>query len=209
MDDIGKIGHCISFSFSKIQINLSTFELKMTATYHRYLLNFKSPSGTSRGVLTTKETWFIVITSHGKTGIGECGLFRGLSVDDRLDYEDKLKWVCNNIDLDLEILLSELVDFPSIQFGLEMAFKSLESQSPFELFPTAFTSGAYLNERQLSWFSSEIFLPAVLRYSVSITPLRLSSGSNVLKNESFNRSWRAQFLILGKNGIEPSTFDLY
>ena len=45
----------------------------MTATYHKYILNFKQPSGTSRGVLKSKETWFIIIDHNGKRGIGECG----------------------------------------------------------------------------------------------------------------------------------------
>ena len=66
----------------------------ITAKYHKYILNFKNPSGTSRGILRTKETWFIIISEENKTGIGETGLFRGLSIDDRPDYEEKLKWVC-------------------------------------------------------------------------------------------------------------------
>jgi hypothetical protein len=44
----------------------------MTATFHKYILNFKQPSGTSRGVLKSKETWFIVLDLEGKRGIGEC-----------------------------------------------------------------------------------------------------------------------------------------
>ena len=113
----------------------------MTATFHKYILNFKMPSGTSRGILKTKETWFVIIESKGKKGIGECGIFRGLSIDDRPDYEDWLKWTCNNIKLGLSVLLDELIEFPSIQFGLEMAFKSLKSDNPFELFPSKFTKG--------------------------------------------------------------------
>jgi hypothetical protein len=70
----------------------------MKASYHQYILDFKRPSGTSRGVMTTKETWFIQLENEGKIGIGECGILRGLSIDDRPDYEDKLKWVCENID---------------------------------------------------------------------------------------------------------------
>jgi len=33
----------------------------MKATYHKHILQFKRPSGTSRGILKTKETWFITI----------------------------------------------------------------------------------------------------------------------------------------------------
>ena len=113
----------------------------MTATYHKYILNFKQASGTSRGILKTKETWFLILKTQNKWGVGECGIFRGLSIDDRPDYEKKLQWVCDNIHSDVNVLLEELIEFPSIQFGLEMALKSLRSESTFELFPSDFTRG--------------------------------------------------------------------
>ncbi len=113
----------------------------MKARYQKYLLNFKRPSGTSRGVLTEKETWFIIIEHQGKTGIGECGILRTLSYDDRPDYQAKLEWVCQNIDAGPEQIWEELRDFPSIQFGVEMAFKSLEAAHPFILTPSDFTAG--------------------------------------------------------------------
>ncbi len=113
----------------------------MTANYHKYVLEFKKPSGTSRGVLTTKETWFIVLENDGKIGIGECGILRGLSIDDRDDYEEKLKWTCENIHLGAVRLWNQLLEFPSIQFGIETAFKSLEGKTPFELFPSEFEKG--------------------------------------------------------------------
>lgn len=113
----------------------------MKATYHKYILDFKKPSGTSRGVLTKKETWFIIITDNEKKGIGECGLLRGLSADDREDYEEKLRWTCANIHLGEAALWDALLEFPSIQFGIEMAFLSLKSETPFELFPSNFTLG--------------------------------------------------------------------
>lgn len=111
------------------------------ATYKKYILNFKNPSGTSRGILRTKETWFIILEENNKIGIGETGLFRGLSIDDVPNYQEKLIWVCNNINLGLEHLLSEIIDFPSIQFGLEQAFLSLKSKTKFDLFPSEFTKG--------------------------------------------------------------------
>lgn len=129
------------------------------ASYKKYILNFKQASGTSRGVLKTKETWFIFLNSDEKQGVGECGIFRGLSVDDRIDYEGKLQWVCENIHLGLERLLVELIEFPSIQFGLEMAFKSLESKNTFELFPSKFTqSEDSIAINGLIWMGSEAFM---------------------------------------------------
>lgn len=136
----------------------------MKATYKKYILDFKRPSGTSRGVLTQKETWFIILEQNGKTGIGECGILRGLSIDDRSDYEEKLKWTCDNIHLGLDNLYSELVELPSIQFGLEMAFKSLESKNPFELFPSAFTEGkASIPINGLIWMGTPEFMNAQIK----------------------------------------------
>ncbi|MFO8148053.1 MAG: o-succinylbenzoate synthase [Bacteroidota bacterium] len=133
----------------------------MKANYQQYFLNFKRPSGTSRGVLTTKETWFIILEHEGKTGFGECGLLRSLSIDDRPDYEEKLKWVCENIALGPEMLWSELLEFPSIQFGVEMAFKSLEAKDKFILFPSEFTRGnAAIPINGLVWMGDKAFMKA-------------------------------------------------
>ena len=139
----------------------------MKATYHKYTLNFKRPSGTSRGVMTTKETWFIILTSNGKEGIGECGILRGLSIDDKPDYEDKLKWTCHNIHLGLERLLLDLIEYPSIQFGLEMAFKSLESEIKFNLFPSKFTKGQdAIPINGLVWMGDEAFMKTQIKEKI-------------------------------------------
>lgn len=131
----------------------------MQANYRKYILNFKRPSGTSRGVLTTKETWFLIITEGNRKGIGECGILRSLSIDDRPDYEEKLKWVCDNIQLGRDMLWESLHDFPSIQFGVEMAFKSLEAKDPFILFPSGFTEGnAGIPINGLVWMGEKAYM---------------------------------------------------
>jgi o-succinylbenzoate synthase len=131
----------------------------LKATYHKYILHFKRPSGTSRGVMTDKETWFIVLEQDGKKGIGECGILRGLSCDDRPDYEEKLAWTCANIHLGKDQLWESLLEFPSIQFGVETAFQSLESETPFLLFPSAFTHGQKsILINGLIWMGEELFM---------------------------------------------------
>ena len=131
----------------------------MKATYHKYILQFKRPSGTSRGVMTEKETWFIILEKDGKKGIGECGILRGLSIDDRPDYEAKLQWTCDNIHLGENKLWEALIEFPSIQFGVEMAFQSLKSESPFLLFPSDFTYGEKsIQINGLVWMGEESFM---------------------------------------------------
>lgn len=112
----------------------------MKAEYFRYLLKFKRPSGTSRGVLYEKETFILEISNKGKKGVGECAIFRGLSFDDRPDYEEKLKWLCENIDQDFEFLKQELKEFPSIWFGYEQALLNLKHGGKL-YFPSDFTEG--------------------------------------------------------------------
>lgn len=110
-------------------------------------------------MLTQKETWFLLLEEDGKKGIGECGLLRSLSIDDRSDYEDELKWVCKNIHLGKDRLWEELKEFPSIQFGVEMAFRSLASESPFLLYPSGFTSGAKaIPINGLVWMGDKAFM---------------------------------------------------
>ncbi len=131
----------------------------MKATYKKYILNFKRPSGTSRGIMTEKETWFLILEDNGKTGIGECGILRTLSIDDRPDYEEKLQWVCQNIHFGKDKLWDELIEFPSIQFGVEMAFLSLASKTPFDLFPSEFTKGKKnMLINGLVWMGEEQFM---------------------------------------------------
>lgn len=147
----------------------------MKASFFPYRLEFKQASGTSRGILKSKETWFIKIEDEHATGFGECGMFRGLSCDDRPDFESKLKWVCHHIDLGLEQLLIELIDFPSIQFGLEMAFLDLLSDSSNVLFPSKFTSGkGSIPINGLIWMGDEQFMKSQIRS-------KIDAGFNCLK----------------------------
>lgn len=112
----------------------------MKAEYFRYLLEFKRPSGTSRGVLHEKETFILEISENEKKGVGECAIFRGLSFDDSPDYEEKLQWLCENIQQDYEFLKTYLKDFPSIWFGYEQALLNLKHGGNI-YFPSEFTEG--------------------------------------------------------------------
>lgn len=152
----------------------------MKATYHKYILNFKRPSGTSRGVMTEKETWFIILENEDKKGIGECGILRGLSIDDRPDYEDKLQWTCDNIHLGKQQLWEALFEFPSIQFGVEMAFQSLSSETPFLLFPSAFTNGSKsMVINGLVWMGEEGFMKQQIEEKLAdgFTCIKLKIGA--------------------------------
>jgi len=114
------------------------------ARYKKLILNFRRPSGTSRGVLLTKESYFIILTDSnrpGVEGIGECSILKGLSPDDRPDFEEKLQQVCLHINEFSDNRQGPLVDFPAILAGLETALLDLENGGLRLLFPSTFTRG--------------------------------------------------------------------
>ncbi len=133
----------------------------MNISWNQYSLIFKQPSGTSRGVMVAKDSYFLVLNDKGKQAIGECGILKGLSWDDRPDYEQKLEQVCQEIGdgKDWKSLYDELSEWPSIQGGLEMAFLDLHAREPFILYPSAFTDGT---DRQkingLIWMGDREFM---------------------------------------------------
>ncbi len=170
----------------------------MKASYKKYILNFKIPGGTSRGVLRTKETYFLLLEKDGKKGVGECGLFKGLSIDDRPDYEEKLQWVCDNVSLGKEEILKEVYDFPSIQFGVEQAFLSLQSVNQFELFPSAFTQGKdAIPINGLIWMGTETFMKQQIneKLKAGFTTIKLKIGAIDFKTElALLKSIRKEYL---------------
>lgn len=140
----------------------------MYATYKKYTLDFKRPAGTSRGVMHTKDTWFLELTQDGKKGIGECGLLKGLSIDDVPNYEAKLQWVCDNVNLGKAALLNELEEFPSLQMGIETAFMSCAANDPFVLFPSAFTKGEEgIVTNGLIWMGDKAFMQQQIKEKIA------------------------------------------
>jgi len=147
----------------------------MIAHWKKYTLNFQNPAGTSRGVLNTKDSYFIFLEKDGLAGIGECGILKGLSVDDRPDYEDRLTELCHNLSKGFTDKGEDyLVEWPSIRAGLEMARLDLESKNHL-LFPSDFTDGY---ERQsingLIWMGDLNFMKSQIR-------AKIESGFLVLK----------------------------
>lgn len=130
----------------------------MEASFSKYILEFKRPGGTSRGVLREKETYFIRLWEGDNWGVGECGLFRGLSADDLPDYEQKLQWACDNVALGEDRLREALQLYPSIIFGLEQAFRSLEAANPMELFQSPFLKGKPIPINGLIWMGDIVFM---------------------------------------------------
>ena len=106
-------------------------------------LHFKQPAGTSRGSYTTRDVWYLHLTSDkypDRVGIGECAPLPKLSCDDMQGYESVLAHICNEVTEQGDFSVESLHDYPSILFGLETAFRHLE-RGCFELWDTPFSRG--------------------------------------------------------------------
>jgi len=125
-------------------------------------LDFKRPSGTSRGILTKKEAWFVHVWDDKNPkvkGIGECSIIKGLSPDDRENYEDKIREVCDNINQIESDLYDELIEWPSIYFGFEMALRDLENGGKRLLFNSDFTEHeAKIPINGLVWMGDKAYM---------------------------------------------------
>ena len=147
----------------------------MIATYKKYKFLFKIPGGTSRGILHEKYSWFLILKNNSKVGVGECSVINGLSVDDPSKIESKLDWICLNINTVPSLLFKELIDFPAIAFGLEMALKAVDSVKENVLFPSTFTNGKNsIPINGLVWMGDIDFMK-------SQVDLKLSEGYRCLK----------------------------
>lgn len=154
--------------------------MTLKASYCSYDLIFKRPSGTSRGVLKTKETWLIKLEEGTNWGIGECGILRGLSSDDVPDYEEQISWACEHIHLGLDLLVEQMKNYPSIVFGLEQAFRSLASEDPFLLFESDFSRGETpIKINGLIWMGSPDFMKKQIDEKVKsgISCIKLKVGA--------------------------------
>jgi o-succinylbenzoate synthase len=113
----------------------------LKAFFRKYQLKFRFDAGTSRGVLRTRESWFLFLEQENSiTGIGECAPLKGLSIDDGPGLEDKLNETCmllNKGDIPTDLHL-----FPSLRFGLEMAQMDLKNGGKRVLYPSRFTEGS-------------------------------------------------------------------
>ncbi len=158
----------------------------MKAEFKKYKLNFKRPAGTSRGVLLQKETFFIKIYKENKIGIGEAALFKGLSSDDVPDYEKKLQWVVDNINLPKKEIFEYIKDYSSIIFGLEQAYLSLNYDSKFLLYPTDFTEGKQnIPINGLVWMGEKKFMFEQIKQKISdgFKVIKLKIGAIDFKDE--------------------------
>jgi o-succinylbenzoate synthase len=169
----------------------------MKAGWTKRTLNFKQPAGTSRGVMKTRDLWYITISENGKTGIGECAPLPGLSLDNIDQIESILGEVCKDPNSHIKDL-SILKGFPSIRFGLEMAELDLRnggSQNYFGSFESIKING-------LIWMGDPDFMMSQLKQKLeeSWKCIKIKIGALDFEKElEILQSIRSQY---GKDNLE-------
>ncbi len=113
----------------------------MRFAFAPYLLHFKEPGGTSRGVMTEKPTFLVKIYDENDPshfGIGEAAVFPGLSPEADGNYVWKLTEVLANVAIGKA---TDLTRYSSIQFGLEQALLDYSNGCEGVYYPGPFTLG--------------------------------------------------------------------
>ncbi|MEJ6590010.1 MAG: o-succinylbenzoate synthase [Crocinitomicaceae bacterium] len=123
----------------------------MKLAFEKIVLRFSFPAGTSRGVLKEKSSWILKVENNPFL-MGECSVIPGLNMDysSDADYENKIRWTCSTFNLlypklDLDQLIhffcQELIDFPSILFGVESVLYRINQSRGKDVFDSAFARG--------------------------------------------------------------------
>ena len=145
------------------------------ADFNSYKLNFKNPSGTSRGILKSKTSWFIKIWNQNNPsiyGIGECSPILGLSIDPIEKIENKLAEICKNINNLNPINLEE---FPCVKFGLETAFNDLSNGGERVIYNNSFSRAqSKIKINGLIWMADKESMLKSIR-------IKIKAGFNCLK----------------------------
>jgi o-succinylbenzoate synthase len=166
--------------------------MPIKATYSKHTLQFLLPAGTSRGVYTTKDSWFIILSDGEHDGIGECSLLKDLSIDDYPGFEQKLAFICNQINSGDYNLEQSLYEFPAIQFGLETAFLDLQNGGNQILFQSEFTQGrAGIVTNGLIWMGDKNYMREQITQ-------KLEKGFSCIKLKIGALDWPSELKIIAE-----------
>ena len=173
------------------------------------LLNFKKPSGTSRGILYDKPSWILSVRlSNGLIALGECSVIPGLSPDfiDEHSYEKKLDELKKDVEsnwteqefqlmsvftsLKWTAFIQKLAMYPSMIFGIETLARDIFNGGKGLIFESAFTR----KERSipingLIWMGDESFMLEQMEE-------KLADGFSTIKMKVGAIEWKKEYALL-------------
>lgn len=108
-----------------------------------HTLQFRKPVGTSRGIYTLREVWYLHLRSSQyptRVGIGECAPLPGLSKELTPQFPQKLIELCQSIEGKETLDINSFRAYPSFIFAIETALQHLK-QGSFALWDSPFARG--------------------------------------------------------------------
>ncbi|MCQ2375063.1 MAG: o-succinylbenzoate synthase [Salinivirgaceae bacterium] len=116
----------------------------LQASVTKHILKFNEPSGTSRGILTEKPSWFLRIWDSENpeiVGIGEISTIPKLSPETDKVVEHQLEQKLRNLNAVNVSDDEQWRNLPALRFGFETALLDLQNGGKHILYQSDFTSG--------------------------------------------------------------------
>ena len=172
----------------------------MKAVIQPLLLHFKRPAGTSRGIMKDKTSWLIKLEDRSLEGKGEISIIEDLSKEftEKGAFEKRIREFCDDImrysssgksySEILHIISNDedLIQFPSILFGLESAFLDLINGGKQIYFPNAFARGKKkIPINGLVWMGDKAFMKEQIDQKLrdGFTTIKMKIGAIDLETE--------------------------
>ncbi len=187
-----------------------------TIQYIPYQLKFKFEAGTSRGVLTERNSFFILLIHTDfphQIGVGEVSPLLGLSIDFEANIPLLLTQFTKNFTPET-LKNPALKSFPALLFGLETAYLDWKNGGKRIIFENNFSKGIdklWING--LIWMGNEASMQKQIEEKLekNFRCLKLKIGAldfetelNIIKNIRKNFSAKEMILRVDANGaFEP------
>lgn len=168
-----------------------------------HIFDFKVPSGTSRGVMIQKKSWFIELKENDIKSWGECSIIEFLSPDYLNDnqYVEKIQYFLEAWQHD-QLEIASMNNYPSIKFGIETALTDLSTGGKRILHDTPFTRGEEkIKINGLIWMGS----PASMKGQIQE---KIEAGFSCIKLKIGAIDWADEWQILKSLRQEFSAKDI-
>lgn len=176
----------------------------MRLQFAPYKLKFKSPAGTSRGVMHEKDTCFIKLYDERNPeifGIGEAAVFPGLSTEANETFVYKLVELLANVAIGRP---TDLSHFPSIQFGFEQALRDFSSGGKGIYFGSPFITGSdSITINGLVWMGA-------ISEMLERLEIKISEGFKCIKLKIGGIAWKEEIKMLEaiRSRFDSSTLEI-